>query len=95
MSGPDALPPIADAALPRAVRAGTAAEKRAYKAALGFERVLVDQLLKTAKLGGEAVAEGPHAGTIRDGLADALAAGGGLGLAGQLHAATRPREEAA
>ena len=85
------LPAVADSALPPEVRAGTSEDKRAYKAALGFERVLVDQLLKSAKLGGT-LAEGPYAGVVRDGLTEALAAGGGLGLAGQLYAAMRPQE---
>jgi Rod binding domain-containing protein len=79
------LPPIADSALPLEIRSGTDADRRAYRAALGFEAMLVDQLLQTAKLGGP-LSEGPHAGTLRDSLGTALTAGGGLGLAGQLYA---------
>jgi Rod binding domain-containing protein len=75
------LPRIADAALPAEIRNGTEADKKAYRAALGFEAVFVDQLLKAAKLGGE----GPHEGTVRDALSASLSNGGGLGLAGRLH----------
>ena len=42
----DSLPAIPDTALPRDVRAGSAEDKRAYKAALGFEQVLLGHLVK-------------------------------------------------
>ena len=42
----DALPAISDALLPREVRAGSTADKQAYKAALGFEQVLLGELVK-------------------------------------------------
>jgi len=83
------LPPIADSALPFEIRNGTDADRRAYRAALGFEAMLTDQLLKTAKLGGP-LSEGPYAGTLRDNLGSALTTGGGLGLAGQLYAQMQP-----
>jgi len=85
------LPPIADASLPAEIRDGTDADRRAYRAALGFEAMLSDQLLKSAKLGGP-LGEGPYAGTLRDSLGSALTTGGGLGLAGQLYASMRPAE---
>jgi hypothetical protein len=45
MSDPlSALPSVAETALPASVRAGTAEDRKAYKAALGFERLLLDQV---------------------------------------------------
>ena len=40
------LPPISDTLLPAAVRDGGAKDKDNYKAALGFEQVLVGQLVQ-------------------------------------------------
>src|SRR6185436_6480382 len=37
---------ISDTALPRDVRSGSAGDKRAYKAALGFEKVMLGELVK-------------------------------------------------
>jgi Rod binding domain-containing protein len=88
------LPRIADASLPAEIRAGTDADRKAYRAAIGFESVLVDQLLKTAKLGGP-LADGPHGGAVRDAMGAALAGGGGLGLAGQLYRTMRPEDDPA
>jgi Rod binding domain-containing protein len=42
-----ALPPIDQAALPAEVRNGTKQDKKAYEAALGFERMLLGELTKT------------------------------------------------
>jgi Rod binding domain-containing protein len=94
-----ALPPIDQAALPAEVRNGTKQDKKAYEAALGFERMLLGELTKsladTAKPAGSD--EGDDSGAAGDGtqdaassmymqmlpdqLADAVTAGGGLGLA--------------
>jgi len=41
-----ALPPIDQAALPAEVRNGTKQDKKAYEAALGFERMLLGELTK-------------------------------------------------
>jgi hypothetical protein len=54
-----ALPPISDAALPRDVRAGSAEDKQAYKAALGFEQVLLGQLVKEMTASTPSLSEGP------------------------------------
>jgi Rod binding domain-containing protein len=90
MSG---LPKIAETSLPAEIRAGTDADRKAYRAAVGFESVLVDQLLKTAELGGP-LADGPHGGAVRDALGAALSDGGGLGLAGRLYLTMRPEGDA-
>jgi Rod binding domain-containing protein len=42
-----ALPPINEAALPAEVRNGTKQDKKAYEAALGFERMLLGELTKS------------------------------------------------
>jgi hypothetical protein len=78
------LPAIAAAALPADVRRAPKADQDAYKAALGFERLLVAQLVESAMPGRED--DGPYAGAVTDGFADALMQGGGLGLARQIHA---------
>ena len=42
-----ALPPIDQSALPAEVRNGTKQDKKAYEAALGFERMLLGELTKS------------------------------------------------
>jgi Rod binding domain-containing protein len=89
-----ALPPIDQAALPAEVRNGTKQDKKAYQAALGFERMLLGELTKamadTAKPvdgGGDASSQPQDAAStmymqmLPDQLADAVTANGGLGLA--------------
>ena len=93
MSGLDALPPIADSVLPRAVRDGSADDKQTYKAALGFEQLLVGQLVQEMTKS-SSLAEGPRATAVADAMTDALAGAGGLGLAPQLYAAMKLREGA-
>lgn len=83
------VPTVANAALPRDVRAGTPADKRAYEAALGFERVLAGELVKSMTASTPGLAEGPRADAVTDAMTDALAQAGGLGLAHQLYSATR------
>ena len=46
MSGAHRAPAVADAALPATSATGTQADKKAYKAALGFEQVLLGELVK-------------------------------------------------
>jgi hypothetical protein len=79
------LPIIADSALPVAVRTGTAADKRSFKAALGFEQMLVDQVVKSMAGDSGPLAEGPYAETMQTSLSSALVGNGGLGLAQQLY----------
>jgi Rod binding domain-containing protein len=91
-----ALPPIDQAALPAEVRNGTKQDKKAYEAALGFERMLLGELTKsladTAKPAGSDEGDDGGDGTqdaassmymqmLPDQLADAVTAAGGLGLA--------------
>jgi Rod binding domain-containing protein len=88
------LPVISDALLPASVRNGSASDKQDYKAALGFEQLLVGQLVQTmvgADTGGDddetpnPLASGPMAGQMQDALTGALMSAGGLGLAGQIY----------
>jgi Rod binding domain-containing protein len=92
-----ALPPIDQAALPAEVRNGTKQDKKAYEAALGFERMLLGELTKsladTAKPAGsdegddssdsgtQDAASSMYMQMLPDQLADAVTAAGGLGLA--------------
>ncbi|HEV7162889.1 MAG TPA: hypothetical protein VGN25_06515 [Solirubrobacteraceae bacterium] len=65
-SGPAGAPVVNQASEPAWVRKGTAATQQDYASALGFERVLVEQLTKsmaaTAGLGGESSEEGGQEG---------------------------------
>ena len=87
MSAISGLPIVADSALPADVRRGTATQKQDYKAALGFEQMLVQQLVQsmTADDQDSPLAQGPYASTLQASMTDALTAGGGLGLAQQLY----------
>ena len=87
MSG---LPAISDAQLPREVRTGSEADKRAYKAALGFEQVLLGQLVKSMASSGP-LSEGPYAAPVQDALSGGLISSGGLGLAENLYRALKER----
>jgi Rod binding domain-containing protein len=80
-----ALPAVADAALPRDVRAGSAADKQAYKAALGFEKVLLGQLVKEMTASTPSLTEGARGDAVTEAMTDALADAGGVGLAPQLY----------
>jgi Rod binding domain-containing protein len=95
------LPIVADAQLPAAVRDGSASDKQAYKAALGFEQMLVGQLVQSMTASGapadtsdddsaaldtaNPLASGPMASQMQDALTSALMSAGGLGLAGQIY----------
>jgi hypothetical protein len=79
----DGLPAIADTLLPRDVRAGSNADKQAYKAALGFEQVLLGELVKEMS---PALTESPRGDAVADALTEALTSAGGIGIAPQLYA---------
>jgi len=81
----DGLPAIADSALPTAVRAGSQADKDAYKAALGFEQVLLGQLVKEMTASTPSLTEGPQGDAVTDAMTTALTNAGGIGLAPQLY----------
>ena len=80
----DGLPPIANAALPASVRQGTSADRDAYKAALGFEQVMLGELVKTMLPEGT-LTEGPYAAPMQDALTAGLVSAGGIGLGAQLY----------
>ena len=95
------LPPIDNALLPAEVRNGSAADKKSYQAALGFERMLLGELTKamadTAKPADGSDSDSGDGGQPQDAvssmymqmlpdqLADAVTANGGLGLAKTLY----------
>jgi hypothetical protein len=80
---------IPDSALPRDVRAGSAEDRRTYKAALGFEKIMLGQLVGEMTKSTPSLSEGPRADAVSDALTDALAGAGGLGLAPQLFRTVR------
>ncbi len=91
MSALDALPPLpAGAALSAGVRAAGPEAQKDLRTALAFERMLLGQLTKAmqATVPGEDDDAGAATKTYRDMLpdtmADALVAGGGIGLAADL-----------
>jgi hypothetical protein len=93
------LPVISDLQLPAAVRDGSDKDKQSYKTAMGFEQMLVGQLVQTmagsdAATGGDdedgggttnPLASGPFASQMQDAVSSALIGAGGLGLAGQIY----------
>lgn len=83
MNGAAALPPLAPGAVPAAVREAGPAAVDSFRAALGFERVLLAELLREAlpePAGGGAALMA----TAPETLADAIAAAGGTGIAAEL-----------
>jgi Rod binding domain-containing protein len=78
------LPPVPDTALPAAVRAGSAQDKRQYAAALGFEQVMLGQLVQSMVPQDSGMTDGPYGDAVRDAFAQGLADSGGVGLAAQL-----------
>jgi hypothetical protein len=80
------LPSISETALPAAVRSGTAQDKQDYQSALGFEQVMLGQLVEALVPEGSELADSPYAGTVKDSFAQGLVNSGGIGLAQQLFA---------
>ncbi len=78
----DGLPP-----LPPGTGARSPADREAYRAALGFEQVLLGELVQA--MVPESLGEGPYAGPVQDAFAGGLLAAGGVGLAAQLHPSLR------
>ena len=92
MTGVDALPNVPVSALPADVRRGSLDDQKKYRAALGFERVLLQSVVKDmTKSGG--LDDSPYASAIEDSFSDALVAGGGIGLGEELYRALRPDSE--
>ena len=69
---------------PPTVRNGSDDDKQAYKAALGFEQILLDQLVGEMLPKGT-LTEGPYAAPMQDAFTGGLIADGGIGLAAQLY----------
>jgi Rod binding domain-containing protein len=96
VSGLD-LNAIGAAAIPADVRAAGAEAEQTYKAALGFERMLLTQLTKTmfttaedAEDGeGQSAATGAYRDMLPGTLADAVTSAGGIGLAENVYKAMR------
>ena len=87
--GLDALPMVPASALPAEVRKGSPEDQKAYRAALGFERLMLQNLVEDmTKAGG--LDDSPYSGPIQDAMGESLIAGGGLGLGEQLYHALRP-----
>jgi Rod binding domain-containing protein len=84
MSPIDGLPSVPDTALPAAVRSGSAADQRAFRSALGFEQVMLGQLVEAIVPQDSALADSPYAGAVKDSFAQGLVDSGGIGLAKQL-----------
>jgi Rod binding domain-containing protein len=81
------LPAIPDTALPAAVRDGSAQDKRQYSAALGFEQVMLGQLVKAMvpeTSDPASLAAGPYGSAVQDAFAQGISDSGGIGLAAQL-----------
>ena len=82
------LPAVPATALPAAVRNGSDADKDAYKAALGFEQILLNQLVGEMLPKGT-LTEGPYAAPMQEAFTSGLIADGGIGLAAQLYPSLR------
>jgi len=85
------LPPIDPKTLPSDIRTGPAERRKSYEAALGFERMLVQQLTKSladsAKPdddSGADAATSTYRSMLPGTLADSVMSAGGLGLARDL-----------
>ena len=94
VSGISGLPMVPESALPAAVRDGAAADKDAYRAALGFEQLLLGQLVKSMAASGP-LAEGPYAQPVQEAFTSGLIGGGGIGLGADLYRALTERTSSA
>ena len=83
------LPGVPVTALPAAVRNGTSDDKQAYKAALGFEQILLNTLVGEMVPKDSDLSEGPYAAPMQEAFANGLIANGGIGLAAQLYPSLR------
>jgi hypothetical protein len=79
------LPPIDAALLPADIRRAPAAVQQRYQAGLAFEQQLTAQLCKQLEqTTGADDGSNPYSSLMPDALANAIQAGGGLGLAREL-----------
>jgi len=79
------LDPIATTSLPADVRTAGPQAVKQFKAALGFEQMLVGQLVKGMVSEGSDLGSGPYASTMQDAMTHAFTGGQGLGLARQIY----------
>jgi hypothetical protein len=82
------LPQVPSSALPAEVRSGSKGDREAYTAALGFEQILLGQLVGEMLPEGS-LTDGPYAAHAQEAFATGLIADGGIGLAAQLYPALR------
>ncbi len=82
------LPSVPATALPAEVRNGSKADRDAYTAALGFEQILLGQLVGEMLPKGT-LTEGPYAAPMQEAFTAGLVADGGIGLAAQLYPSLR------
>jgi Rod binding domain-containing protein len=78
------LPAVPETALPASVRARSAQDKQEYGAALGFEQVLLQQVVAAIVPEDSDLAGSPYASAVQDAFAQGLTASGGIGLGAQL-----------
>ena len=95
MTAPVDLP--AAITLPRELRTASIGEQQEYRSALAFERMLLGQLTKAMQATVSQEGEGSAAtqaykNMLPDTMADAMIAGGGIGLASDLVRALRTDE---
>jgi hypothetical protein len=84
------LPLVPSSALPTEVRTGSKADREAYTAALGFEQILLGQLVgELLPEEGEFGPPAPYAAHAQEAFAAGLIADGGIGLAAQLYPSLR------
>lgn len=88
MTGSEALPPLAPGAIPPSVREAGPEAVEGFRAALGFERIFLTELLSQAlpKEGDD-----PRAAMLPETVADAIVAQGGTGVATELSSALESR----
>lgn len=101
MSGLDGIALNTPGIVPADVRKAGAEAEETYRAALGFERLLTEQLTKTMSTaskalsadggedGGESAATAAYRDMLPGTLADAVTSAGGLGLAHDLYLTMR------
>jgi hypothetical protein len=91
VSGLSALPSVPETALPASVRNASAKDKEAYRAALGFEQVLLGTLVKSMAGSSGPLAEGDYAAPVQEAFTTGLIGNGGLGLGTELYRALKER----
>jgi Rod binding domain-containing protein len=89
--GLSSLPQVPETALPASVRTASAKDKDAYRAALGFEQVLLGTLVKSMAGTTGPLAEGDYSSSVQESFTNGLIANGGLGLGTELYRALKER----